>query len=184
MTAELALLARATGYALESLAEVTDADLDRPTPCAGWDLRMLLVHLAGSADALTAFARTGDLAPPGPPGPGGAVDPAAAARDRLLVLLDAVTSAGGGPAARAAAVEVAAHGWDVARACGSRRPVPPGLAADLLAVATSSLPDEVRPGLFAAPVDLPATAPAEDRLVAFLGRRAAVPATGVSGPGS
>jgi hypothetical protein len=33
--------------------------------------------------------------------------------------------------------------------------VPPGLAADLLAVATSSLPDGVRPDLFAAPVDVP-----------------------------
>ena len=178
--ADLALLARATGYALESLAEVTGADLGRPTPCPGWDLRALLVHLADAAEALTGSARTGDLTPPGPPGPGPS-DPVAAARDRLLVLLDAASSAGDGTAARAAAVEVAAHGWDVGRACGPARPMPPRLAADLLAVATSSLPDALRPVLFAAPVDLPATAPAEDRLVAFLGRRpAASPVSGTA----
>ncbi|NEM06547.1 maleylpyruvate isomerase family mycothiol-dependent enzyme [Geodermatophilus normandii] len=185
---DVALFTRAAGYALEGLAEVTGTDLDRPTPCAGWDLRTLLLHLADSADGLTALARSGELALPDPPRAGDA-DPAAVARDRLLVLLDVVTSAGddgAGAAARAGAVEVAAHGWDVARACGSTRPVPPGLAADLLAVATSSLPGGVRPHLFAAPVDLPATAPAEDRLVAFLGRRpAALPvAPGVSEPGS
>lgn len=168
LTGDRALLARATGYALEGLAEVPD--LDRPTPCPGWDLRTLLVHLADAADAVTAFARTGDLAPPGPPGRGGA-DPVAVARDRLLVLLDAASSAADGAAARAGAVEVGAHGWDVARACGSPRPMPPRLAADLLAMATSSLPDRVRPVLFGPPVELPDTAPAEDRLVAFLGRQ-------------
>ncbi len=176
MSSDVALLARATGYALEGLAEVTGADLGRPTPCEGWDLRTLLVHLADAADALTALARTGDLAPPGPPGPGNA-DPASVARDRLLDLIDAASSAGDGTAARAGAVEVALHGWDVARACGSTRAMPPRLATDLLAVATSSLPDAVRPVLFAEPVEVPATARAEDRLVAFLGRRpAAVPA--------
>ena len=50
-------------------------------------------------------------------------------------------------------------------------------AADLLAVARSSLPGAVRPVLFAAPLEPAATAAGEDRPVAFLGRRpAAVPA--------
>ena len=67
LAAEVALFVRGAGYALERLAEVTDADLGRPTPCGDWDLRRLLLHLADTADGLTGLARTGDLALPSPP---------------------------------------------------------------------------------------------------------------------
>jgi uncharacterized protein (TIGR03086 family) len=190
VTAELALLARATGYALEGLAEVDATDLDRPTPCPEWDLRALLLHVADAADGLAALVRTGELALPRPARSGDA-DPVAVAGERVLHLLDVVTRAAAdgdragraSAAARNGAVELTAHGWDVATALGSGRPMPPGLAAEVLALASSLLPAGVRPELFAAPVDLPATAPAEDRLVAFLGRRAAVRAAGpAAGP--
>ncbi|MGY1679434.1 TIGR03086 family metal-binding protein [Geodermatophilus sp. SYSU D01176] len=183
LTADVALFARAAGYALEGLAEVTVADLDRPTPCAGWPVRTLLLHLADAADGLTGLARTGDLDLPSPPRTGDA-DPSAVARDRLLHLLDVLTSAaardGQGSAegaartqaaARGGAVELAVHGWDVATACGSGRGVPPDLAAALLRTATSLVDDGARPGRFSAPVDLPPDAHPGDRLVAFLGRR-------------
>ena len=179
VTADLALFTRSAGYALEGLAEVTDADLDRPTPCPGWDLRTLVLHLADAADGLAVLARTGELALPQPPRSGDA-DPAAVARERLLALLDVLTSRAGSAestaAARGGAVEVAAHGWDVATACGSARRMPPGLAGDLFAVASRLLAEGARPAVFAPPVDLPVTAGAEDRLVAFLGRRPTVPA--------
>jgi uncharacterized protein (TIGR03086 family) len=38
---------RATDAVLDVVARVKDADLDRPTPCAGWDLRTLLAHMIG-----------------------------------------------------------------------------------------------------------------------------------------
>ena len=183
LTEEVALFARAAGYALEGLAEVTDADLDRPTPCAGWPLRTLLLHLADAADGLSGLACTGELALPSPPRTGHA-DPAAVARDRLLRLLDVLTSAAADDgqdstesaaraqaAASGGAIELAVHGWDVATACGSGRVVPPELAAALLRMATSLVDDGARPGLFAAPVPLPPDADPGDRLVAFLGRR-------------
>jgi uncharacterized protein (TIGR03086 family) len=185
LSTETALFARAAGHALESLAEVTDADLGRPTPCGDWDLRTLLLHLADTADGLTGLALTGELVLPSPPRTDDP-DPAAVARDRLLHLLGVLTSAAADDrpgtrdhaahalaAARGGAIELAVHGWDVATACGSGRRMPPGLAAAVLETATSLVEDGARPGLFAAPVAPPPDAGPEDRLVAFLGRRPA-----------
>nr|WP_101784024.1 maleylpyruvate isomerase N-terminal domain-containing protein [Nonomuraea indica] len=72
--------------------------------------------------------------------------------------------------AQAGAVEVAVHAWDLARACGRPRPIPPALAADLLAVVPALVTDADRPDRFAVPVAVPARSAAEDRLLAFLGR--------------
>ncbi|MFG3436181.1 maleylpyruvate isomerase family mycothiol-dependent enzyme [Nonomuraea sp. NPDC047897] len=72
--------------------------------------------------------------------------------------------------AQAGAVEVAVHAWDLARACGRPRPVPPALAADLLDVAATLVADEDRPDRFAAPVAVPPRSAPEDRLIAYLGR--------------
>ncbi|MDJ1137368.1 maleylpyruvate isomerase family mycothiol-dependent enzyme [Streptomyces iconiensis] len=46
------LLERAVGYALGAARCVTPALLDRPTPCAGWDLGMLMAHVDDSLAAL------------------------------------------------------------------------------------------------------------------------------------
>ena len=179
----VALVTRATGYALEGLSEVVAAHLDRPSPCPGWDVRTLVLHLADSADGLTALAVTGELLVPSAPRPD-ETSSVTVAEDRLLHLLGVLTSAvrGEGPAggrgaghaltaARGAAIEVAVHGWDLAAACGPGRPMPPGLAGALLASASSLVDDGARPHVFAAPVDVPPDARAEDRLVAFLGRQ-------------
>jgi hypothetical protein len=69
------------------------------------------------------------------------------------------------------AIEITVHGWDIAVACGGNRPVPPGLAAVLLATAPLLVPADARPGLFADPVALLSPAGPGDQLVAFLGRR-------------
>jgi hypothetical protein len=68
------------------------------------------------------------------------------------------------------ATELAIHGWDIAVACGRARPVPPVLAAVLLAIAPLLVPAGARPGLFADPVPLHGPACPGDELVAFLGR--------------
>jgi uncharacterized protein (TIGR03086 family) len=73
--------------------------------------------------------------------------------------------------AAAGALEIAVHGWDVAQACGEDRPLPESLAATLLAVAPLVVRAEDRPGRFAAPYDVPPTATASERLLAFVGRR-------------
>ena len=68
------------------------------------------------------------------------------------------------------AVEIAVHAWDVGQSCGGRWPIPEPLAGLLLPAAVALVCDDERPGLFAAPVRVPAAASAGDRLAAFLGR--------------
>ena len=179
LTAEVTLFARAAGYLLEGLSEVTDADLVRPTPCPGWDLRTLVLHVADAADAVSGLVATGELVLPAPPrsqDPDPTVDAVAVAQHRTHLLLAALTSAAQrdaawtAAAARGGAVELAVHGWDVATACGSGRRMPDGLTTELLRTATSLVDDATRQAVFGPPVPVPATAPAQDRLVAFLGR--------------
>jgi uncharacterized protein (TIGR03086 family) len=70
----------------------------------------------------------------------------------------------------AGAFEVAVHGWDVARACGSDRPIPAALANEMLALAPVLVTSADRPDRFAEPVEPPFRAAPGDRLVALLGR--------------
>jgi uncharacterized protein (TIGR03086 family) len=181
LTEEVTLAVRAAGYALEGLAEVTAADLGRPTPCGDWDLRTLLLHLADAADALSGLVATGELVFPAPRSArpdAAALDPVAVAQDRihrLLAVLTGATHPGTAAAAHAGAIELGLHGWDVATACGSGRRMPPELAAALLRTATSLIDDRTRRPAFGPPVAVPAAADPEDRLVAFLGRRPGPP---------
>ena len=179
------LLEPSISYALGAVLAVTPELLSRPTPCRGWDLRMLLRHASESLAAigegieagrvgLDPAAEDGDLA----------ADPARAFRDRAGRLLDAWTSPGhqrqvveiaGCPLgasvmAAAAALEVAVHGWDISRTCGRHQPIPRALATSLLVIAPALVPRTGRHPLFAAPVTVPATAAPSDRLAAFLGR--------------
>ncbi|MEV5764484.1 TIGR03086 family metal-binding protein [Micromonospora sp. NPDC052213] len=179
----VALFQRSTDYALGALSTVGDADLDRPTPCAGWDLRTLVLHLADAADALTDFAATGELVLPASPRAGEA-DPVAVARELIQRLLDAVRTAvhddahparaaWAGGAARGGAIEFAAHGWDIATACGADREMPAGLATELLALSAALVGEQARQSRFGPPVPVPSGAAPGDRLVAFLGRQPA-----------
>lgn len=179
------LLERAVDYALGCLDAAGGADLAAPTPCAGWDLRALLDHLDDSLLALHEAAALGRVFPD----PGGyAAEPGV---DRVALLRARATRLVGAWAAPAprkevafgdlelttaivtttGALEVAVHGWDVARACGASRPIPPVLADEMLDLSVLLVTDEDRPGRFAVPVDPPVGAAPGDRLVAFLGRR-------------
>ena len=82
----------------------------------------------------------------------------------------------------AAALEITVHGWDVGRAIGSDRPDPGRLAAGLLPVARGAghgRPTAARSS--SAPRPVPAEAPADLRLLGFLGRDA-YPPTGSTDP--
>ena len=185
----VALLERALGYALGQLHAVTSADLARPTPCPEWDLRGLLMHMD---DSLIALQEALDLAWVDTEG-SGAAEPAYGPADSAISLvgrlrghasrlLGALAEAGEGlvwvgglPVPKsivtsAGAVDVAVHGWDVARACGRPQPIPERLAAEMLEISPLLITCADRPALFAAPVPVPPLASASDRLVAYLGR--------------
>ncbi|HEX8631181.1 MAG TPA: TIGR03086 family metal-binding protein [Catenuloplanes sp.] len=181
----IALLERAINYTLGSLLMVTPVALSRPTPCPRWDLGDLLEHMNDSLAALTEAVDFGDVALTPPVGDlDGSVDPVRRLRDRACRLLGAWAAAGDraavsvggcpvttGIVAGAGAIEVAVHGWDVARACGRERPVPASLAEELLDLAPLLVTGDERPGRFAPAVPVPARAAPGDRLLAFLGRR-------------
>jgi uncharacterized protein (TIGR03086 family) len=174
------LLERAIAYAMVSMDAVAAPLLSRPTPCAGWDLRALVNHLNDSVSALREGIDTRCVARHAPPDAG---DPVAMFRVRAGELLGALAiGLGGGPisvarlplpaaiVAGAGAVEIVVHGWDVAVACDSRRPIPPGLATELLGICPLIASGMMREALFAPPVPVAPTATPSDRLVAFLGR--------------
>ena len=185
LTRGLWLLRSAVCYALAAAGPARSARLAAPTPCAGWDLGILLDHVADSMGVLSE-AIAGGTAVPGGTAEG---DPAVMLRCRAAGLLAACTDAGpdehlvaigdrwlpASMTAVAGALEITVHGWDIAASCGSLRPVPPGLAAVLLPVAPLLVTPATRRGLFADPVRVPGRLVPGDQLVAFFGRRPRTP---------
>jgi uncharacterized protein (TIGR03086 family) len=185
MAGGIRLLEPAIGYALAAAAAVTPESLSYPTPCRGWDLRMLLRHASESVAAICEGIDAGciDRYPSGEDADV-ASDPARAFRDRAGRLLGACASTGrvhevihiadgllpASAMAGAGALEIAVHGWDISRACERCQPIPRALAADLLAIAPLLVPGTGRHPLFAPPVSVPPEASPSDRLAAFLGR--------------
>ncbi|MEV5575818.1 maleylpyruvate isomerase family mycothiol-dependent enzyme [Spirillospora sp. NPDC052269] len=177
-----ALLARGAAYALHGLAEAGPGTFDRPTPCAGWDLRQLLWHLDDSVAALTEALTGGVVGPPGTREArrDAAPDPVALVRGGITRLVElkgdvAVVTVRGHvlgqvDLAVAGAMELTVHGWDLGRATGARRPVPAGLALRLLRYAPRLVSAAMRGTLFARPVPVPDATDPGDLLVAYLGR--------------
>jgi uncharacterized protein (TIGR03086 family) len=186
------LLAGAIGYTLGVCALAGPHDMALPTPCADWNLAMLLAHLSASMADLETAIRAGALDLERPPDDA-VGDPVETLRDRAAQLLWAAygyddpgrfVAVSGLPVpvglvACTGAVEIAVHGWDVSAArggagCAGARPIepidpiPPALATRMLQLCPLLVAG--REGLFAGPVEVPAQASPGDKLVAFLGR--------------
>lgn len=176
------LLERAITYTLGSLHLVNSGALGNSTPCARWDLRALLEHMDDSLGALHEAVDEGRVDVEVPVTGRADVDLVAALRTRACGLIGAcaagepgVVSIGGCPlpvgiVACAGAVEVAVHGWDVARACGRSRPLPPALAEELLDLVPMFVSAEDRPDRFGPPVVVPLAAGPGEYLLGYLGR--------------
>ncbi|MEV0052958.1 TIGR03086 family metal-binding protein [Saccharopolyspora shandongensis] len=184
------LLERATSYVLGAAADITTATLANATPCAGWNLRTLVAHVN---DSLAVVADT--LASRVPDDGEDSAAPVATLRNRARFLLETSLGhpddvhVGGLPldgriAAATGALEIAVHGWDIARACGRDSPIPDGLATALIRLAPMVVTEETRPFLFGPPVVWSRQAPPGERLVAHLGRNpVARPDGGLIPPG-
>jgi uncharacterized protein (TIGR03086 family) len=188
LTGGFALLERAMGYTLGGLVLVRPEDMAARTPCASWDLRTLLLHMNHSLLTLHQAVAAGhlDLDAAGDPEADygdPAVDPVASLRNRACRMIGAWAGSDGpaeitiddrrlaaGFVAATGAVEVAVHGWDVARACGQDRQLPPALAEELYELCLLLVDDGDRPHRFGPQVEVPATAVTGDRLLALLGR--------------
>lgn len=177
------LLESAVHWTSTTLSAAAVARPDLPTPCAGWTLVDLLLHMD---DALDAFheAAGGRVSPPvprDPAVPGALVERLHYSACRLLEAWSrpapASVSVGELPLPTtllldAAALEIAVHGWDVARATGGPR-LPESLAGRLLPVVDQVVDcGDVGPGRrFAHPVPLPPAAPLDVVLLARVGRK-------------
>jgi uncharacterized protein (TIGR03086 family) len=156
-------------------------DLDRPTPCVGFSVRGVLEHMVGGATMFAAAFR-GEPAPEAVEPP---VDVVAAFAPAMAALGAAVQSEGalqrtiaspfgavsGETFARFVALDGLVHGWDLATATGHSYDPPGGVVAAVEAFAHEAITADLRDGdTFAAAVEVPPTATALERLVAFTGR--------------
>jgi uncharacterized protein (TIGR03086 family) len=161
------------------VANLTPDQLDRPTPCAQYDVRGVLEHMIGGA---TAFAAAYRGAAPTVPD---TTDPLAAFGPALGDLGAAVNEPGalertvaapfgevsGDTFARFVVLDGLVHGWDMAMASGQAYEPPDELVAAVDEFAHGVL-DDLRDGdTFADAVEPSADATPIERLAAYTGRR-------------
>jgi uncharacterized protein (TIGR03086 family) len=170
---------------LAVLTKVRPEDLDKPTPCASWDVRALVNNFVGTARWWAAIiCEDGDV-----------IEADYAAGDFVAAYeesIETAVTAFGADGALAktirlpfgefpgtvllslAMMEQFTHGWDLARATGQPMDLDPGLAAGLLSQARLAITDAYRgpdgQALFGPAREAPAGAGPADQLAAFLGR--------------
>jgi uncharacterized protein (TIGR03086 family) len=187
----IALDALAVRDTVRLVAQLTPADLARPTPCDGWDLATLLAHMTvqhrGFAAAAAGVGSSFDWTLPAP-----STDPvrdyAAAAeqviaafaapgvldREFALPEISTTRTVPGSIAVGFHLVDYVVHGWDVATAAGLEfAPAPEVLAATLpIARAVPTGDARLAPGAaFAPELDVPAGAGPLAEILLLLGRK-------------
>jgi uncharacterized protein (TIGR03086 family) len=157
-------------------------DLARPTPCSEYDVAALRDHIVGWSQQFAAGSAERELH----------IDPATykAGDDAPQVFRRAAddmvqgwrehgierevklsrASSPGPMVFNMSVMEYLSHGWDLAAATGQPVPFTEEEAADALARAEATLRDEYRGDAFGPRREVPASAPAIDRFVAFMGR--------------
>jgi uncharacterized protein (TIGR03086 family) len=177
------------------LDRISPADLDRPTPCAGWDLRALLEHMTGQDHGFAAAVRAART--------GGEVDmsafaprplgrsPAATVATGLDEVVAAFADGAESPVllpefgarlplsivAGMHLVDTLVHGWDVAAALGVQAGYSAGLDPEVVAAAlemSEQVPDDASREAPGAPFGHALAAPADadpwTRTLTLLGR--------------
>src|SRR5579863_385130 len=173
---------RATAFASEKVNQVKPGDMTKPTPCAEFDVQALLNHMLGGLTMLTAAAGGGTATMP--EGDQFGSDPGATYDERRDALLEAVQSPGvlernwempfgsmaGGMMAGIAFMEHLTHGWDVAKATGQDTTLPADLVTECTELVTPMDAMLRMPGVCGPRVEVPESASAQDKLIAFMGR--------------
>jgi uncharacterized protein (TIGR03086 family) len=181
----VALLERALDQTTGLIAAIDPGQAGLATPCAGWDVRALVNHLAGPAMRNFLVAARGETTDWTAPVEEIGDDWTAEFRDRAAPLRAAwqaadldrlVTGPGGEAPLRRSAdqqiTELAVHDWDLARATGQEAGLDPALAEHALGWSRAMLRPEFRgpDKMVGAEVPVPDDAPAYDRLAGWFGR--------------
>jgi uncharacterized protein (TIGR03086 family) len=171
------------------LANVTDDQLDDPTPCQSWDVRTLVNHIIGGAHWFAASTEAG-VSPPDDETDFAGGDRMKAFDDGAQKAVAAFNAPGaqekivtlpfgefpGSVFMALATTDAFTHGWDLARATGQDAArLNPNLAKQLLIGAKAAIPDAFRgpdkQAPFGPEVKVDDAAPAADQLAGFLGRK-------------
>ncbi|MQY26417.1 TIGR03086 family metal-binding protein [Nocardia aurantia] len=174
----LRLDATALALIAHDVAMLTDAELDRPTPCTGWNVADLLRHMNERHEAVIAAVLGGE--------PDDAADPRAGfARigGRWLAAMERTGDAvplperGALPTDRVLSihfVDMLVHRWDIARALGRPCAVPDRLTAAALPMARVTTapgsPLNGPDGVYAPRLAEDPARPEMDNVAALLGR--------------
>ena len=183
----LGCLEEAESRLRELTSGLTEADLDRPTPCTEWDVRALVSHTIGAMEMYAAFADGG----PAPDfetimsggdllagDPHGAVLASCARSQRAwsqpgVLQRELVTSWGpmsGERVASQSTLSTVLHGWDLAVALGLDAELPQHLLDLSWGVSEALVPVLREAGVVAEPVEVGEGATPTQRLLAFWGR--------------
>ncbi|WP_426514808.1 maleylpyruvate isomerase family mycothiol-dependent enzyme [Dactylosporangium sp. McL0621] len=184
---QVRLLQHAICYASESVDAVVQGTESLPTPCEGWDLQALLLHLNRSIDELhqSIALEPADRDAEDDDCRSSTTHLAATFRSRAGLLLQSCVkteragrriavgdlSLTSGWVVVVGAAEIAVHGWDISVACGFQRSIPAPLALGLLSLLQLVVDDAWRQSLFGPAIAVSPLASPSDQLVAFLGRR-------------
>jgi uncharacterized protein (TIGR03086 family) len=184
----MTLLAEAHQALRTVVAGVGPEQWQLPTPCDEWNVTQVLQHAAGDQIGYAAAITGGPLPSEDPFAPSGHLDgdPQTLVEEALQASAAAYATVDPGAtavpnplpqgpmparlASGACALDAAVHAWDIAVATGQPSPLTPGMARQLLAVATEIVEPLRQYGVYAPALEAPV---GDDvaTLLAYLGRR-------------
>jgi len=165
---------RASGWSAVKVKGAA-SDLERETPCDGWDVRTLLNHMLDTQRYFTGAAR-GEAVPPPSPAPPNLLgdDPVVTFEQSRSDLMRAFRQPGAiektGPALGIACADQLLHGWDLAKATGQDATMPEGLPDLAYEMIHGRFSDEQRQGVFKPELKVAPGASVQDKLLAYTGR--------------
>jgi len=170
----LDLYERASEWTTSKVAGAT-SKLSAQTPCEKWDVRTLLNHMLDTQNYFLGSARGEDVSPPAPTPPELLGDDPIADFERGRTEMLSTYGAPGviektGPSLGIAFSDQLLHGWDLAQATKQDATMPKGLPEAAYKMIHGRFTDDQRKGVFKPEIDVPADAPAQDKLLAYTGR--------------
>lgn len=171
----LAMYERASEWTTSKVAGATQK-LDARTPCDQWDVRTLLNHMLDTKNYFVGAARGEEVSPPAQTPPDLLGDDPLADFERGRSEMLSTYGAPGviektGPSLGIAFSDQLLHGWDLAQATDQDATMPDGLPEAAFEMIHGRFTDDQRKGVFKPEVDVPANASAQDKLLAYTGRK-------------
>jgi uncharacterized protein (TIGR03086 family) len=171
----LELYGRASEWTLGKVAGAA-TQLNAETPCDDWVVHDVMSHMLETQRYFVASAQGRQASPPSPaPTTELGDDPVdefeQARADTLRTFGEAGVIDKTGPALGIAFSDQLLHGWDLARATGQDETMPAGLPEAAYEVIHGRFTDEQRKGVFKPEVTVAANASAQEKLLAYTGRK-------------